>query len=139
MTHPHFYEINEQYKGDKRHFNTYHLTFSLRLNCQLAYNRLSTRKCYRKYNDLHVMFINIIPNVCKIHSDRNRRQRSKCGLLFRNVKIKICIRSDNHTTQINNIICVRFKPFVYIQFIYSRTSDLFSVLTTVYPLVYAQS
>jgi len=76
MTHPHFYEINEQYKGDKRHSNSYHLTFSLRLKCWVAYKRLSTRKCGRKYNDL--MFIYIIPNVCEIHNDRNRRQSSKC-------------------------------------------------------------
>jgi hypothetical protein len=54
---------------------------------------------------------------------------------FRKVKL-LFIRSDNHTTQIAIFVCVPFKPLVYAQFIYSRTSYLLSVLTTVHPLVY---
>ena len=132
MTHPHFYKITEQYKGDQRHFNSYHLTLSLRLKCWVAYSRLPTRKGCRKYNDL--MFINIIRNVCKIHNDRNRRQRSKCwwfvlSLNLRKVKINIFIRSGNHTAQINNLVCLRFV----------NSKNILSMwnLTKVEPLVYA--
>ena len=134
MTHPHFYEITEQYKGDQRHFNSYHLTFSWRLKCWMAYSRLPTRICCRKYNDLMLINIIRIPNVCKIHNDRNRRQRSKCwwfllSLNLTKVKMKIFIRSGNHTAQIYNLVCPRFN--------YSKNLLFMWNLTKVDPLAYA--
>jgi hypothetical protein len=103
--------------------------FSLRLKCWVAYSRLTTRICCRKYNDL--MFIYIIPNVCKIHHDRSRRQRSKCwwfvlSLNLRKVRKTIFIRSGNHTAQINNLVCVRFN--------YSKTTG-----TCFIPKIYTPS